>query len=228
MTNSPQIPEIPQDVLAAIGEMEMSHQERGMFPTAYHIEKANESTANLLTAIAPHLRPVVPDEKMSNSTPLIDVDTARLKELIDGGQFLMPKEVDELQTLAGSLLAAYQPAQIMPWSESPLSTFSIVGMNHYHANGGRRLFVAMTRFGKCIKAEGADEREVFADLLKQAEGINQPNKSSALPDVVDAELVERVAEAICRARNGESEFSWDYLPKGYKATYLEVVHHFEG
>lgn len=59
---------------------------------------------------------------------------------------------------------------LMPWQAGLLSCWAIVGMNHYYLNGsGRRLFVAMVRFGKCIKAEGDDGPEIWADLERQAQ-----------------------------------------------------------
>ena len=35
-----------------------------------------------------------------------------------------------------------------PWKSKALESWSIVGMNHYHVNGVRHLFVAMTKDGK--------------------------------------------------------------------------------
>jgi hypothetical protein len=68
-----------------------------------------------------------------------------------------------------------------PWQDGVLNVWDIVGMNHYHVQGQKHLFVAMTRFdhirGKqlCIKAEGRDEQIVFRDLKLQAERIKQAN-----------------------------------------------------
>jgi hypothetical protein len=55
-----------------------------------------------------------------------------------------------------------------PWNHPHLKGWDIVGMNHYHVNGQRRLFVAMTRGRRCIKAEGEDEQRVFNGLAMQA------------------------------------------------------------
>jgi hypothetical protein len=41
-------------------------------------------------------------------------------------------------------------------------------MNHYFVNGERHLFVAMVKDGRCIKAEGADEQQVFTVLATAA------------------------------------------------------------
>jgi len=57
----------------------------------------------------------------------------------------------------------------MPWNIDALKEWSIVGMNHYSIGGEKRLFVAMTLEGICIKAEGADERAVFEKLAQEAE-----------------------------------------------------------
>jgi hypothetical protein len=54
------------------------------------------------------------------------------------------------------------------WNLPPLAEWSIVGMNHYRAAGARNLFVAMSKDGRLIKSEGADEDLVFADLIRQA------------------------------------------------------------
>ncbi len=55
-----------------------------------------------------------------------------------------------------------------PWMMKPLDEWSIVGMNHYTVNGDRRLFVAMEKDGRCIKAEGADDEYLWNRLWHQA------------------------------------------------------------
>ena len=55
-----------------------------------------------------------------------------------------------------------------PWMMKPLDEWSIVGMNHYHVNGERRLFVAMTKDGKCIADEGPDDSYLWDRLRRQA------------------------------------------------------------
>ena len=57
----------------------------------------------------------------------------------------------------------------LPWNHIVLRPWSIVGMNHYHRDGRRRLFVAMTKDGRCIKAEGWDEALVFERLIAMAQ-----------------------------------------------------------
>lgn len=44
----------------------------------------------------------------------------------------------------------------MPWRTGVLRSWSIVGMNHYNAEGQRRLYVAMAKGERCIKEEGLD------------------------------------------------------------------------
>ncbi|MEX0649395.1 MAG: hypothetical protein WD200_00145 [Candidatus Andersenbacteria bacterium] len=56
----------------------------------------------------------------------------------------------------------------LPWHTPPLNDWAIVGMNHYFVNNKKHLFVAMIKDGKCIKAEGADEAQVFQDLVTAA------------------------------------------------------------
>lgn len=57
----------------------------------------------------------------------------------------------------------------LPWHLPPLDEWEIVGMNHYHQNGSRRLFVAMVREGHCIKAEGPDTIMLWDELRHKAE-----------------------------------------------------------
>lgn len=55
-----------------------------------------------------------------------------------------------------------------PWLGGRLKDWAICGMNHYHANGERFLFVAMTMDGKCITAEGKDDWSLWNSLQLQA------------------------------------------------------------
>lgn len=41
-------------------------------------------------------------------------------------------------------------------------------MNHYHVNGQKRLFVAMTKDGRCIVEEGADDKYLWNRLWRKA------------------------------------------------------------
>jgi len=50
----------------------------------------------------------------------------------------------------------------------PLDEWSIVGMNHYHINGQKRLFVAMTKDGQCIQDEGPDDEYIWNRLWHKA------------------------------------------------------------
>ena len=60
-------------------------------------------------------------------------------------------------------------SQLPPWQRKPLDEWAICGMNHYRQNGERRLFVSMTKDGKCITSEGGDNWVVWNDLSLQAE-----------------------------------------------------------
>lgn len=55
-----------------------------------------------------------------------------------------------------------------PWKMKPLDEWSIVGMNHYHVDGQKRLFVAMTKGGRCIVEEGADDQYLWNRLCHKA------------------------------------------------------------
>jgi hypothetical protein len=65
----------------------------------------------------------------------------------------------------------------MPWDFPSFSGWEIVGMNHYHMKGERRLYVAMIKTGTnyCIQADGDNgdtDREVWEHLAAQAEHMN--------------------------------------------------------
>jgi hypothetical protein len=62
---------------------------------------------------------------------------------------------------------------MLPWNVPELRDWSIVGMNHFRQGGERHLFVAMTRSGRCIVAEGDDEYVVFRWLAHQAEALKR-------------------------------------------------------
>lgn len=57
---------------------------------------------------------------------------------------------------------------LLPWKRAEFDGWSIVGMNHYQLNGGRFLFVATVKDGRCIKAEGADTTSLWDDLARMA------------------------------------------------------------
>lgn len=57
----------------------------------------------------------------------------------------------------------------LPWKKPPLNEWSICGMNHYHVDGERRLFVSMTKAGRCITSEGADNWVLWNNLSLQAD-----------------------------------------------------------
>lgn len=62
----------------------------------------------------------------------------------------------------------------MPWDREELLLWEIVGMNHYRTPAGaRHLFVAMTREGLCIRAEGGIEALVFEQLARQANEMEE-------------------------------------------------------
>ena len=63
-----------------------------------------------------------------------------------------------------------------PWQHEELCGWSIVGMNHYLQNGDRRLFVAMVKDGRCIKAEGHDDVHIWLRLIEQVRS-DQENES---------------------------------------------------
>lgn len=58
--------------------------------------------------------------------------------------------------------------QVAPWQVEPLNEWSIVGMNHYHMAGVKRLFVAMTKGDRCIVEEGKYNEELWERLADKA------------------------------------------------------------
>jgi hypothetical protein len=56
----------------------------------------------------------------------------------------------------------------LPWKSGALADWSIVGMNHYYVDGCRRLFIAMIRGDRCIKAEGPDTVMLWEELEHKA------------------------------------------------------------
>lgn len=62
---------------------------------------------------------------------------------------------------------------IPPWRQGILAAWTICGMNHYNLNGGRRLFVSMTRFGRCITEEGPDDIHLWERLIEKAKEETQ-------------------------------------------------------
>lgn len=56
----------------------------------------------------------------------------------------------------------------LPWQEGPLKYWLICGMNHYHVDGIKHLFVSMTKDGVCIKEEGVDTVHLWDRLIEKA------------------------------------------------------------
>ena len=56
-----------------------------------------------------------------------------------------------------------------PWQYGVLKEWSICGMNHYHVNGEKFLFVSMVKDGKCIIEEGKDDEYLWNRLWHKAE-----------------------------------------------------------
>ena len=76
----------------------------------------------------------------------------------------------------GDLLAAVNEIQeeaieACPWEAGELAHWDIVGMNHYHDQDGKQLFVAMSCKGMLIKEEGADQSDVFQRLEEKAKAV---------------------------------------------------------
>lgn len=93
----------------------------------------------------------------------------------------------------------------LPWNEPALREWAICGMNHYHQQGVRRLFVSMTRQNVCITAEGPFEEDVFRDLTIQAAALNLIIQTGADAEAKVAELeaeISRLHRVIACAPEG--------------------------
>jgi hypothetical protein len=54
-----------------------------------------------------------------------------------------------------------------PWARSAFNGWDIVGMNHYHVNNDRYLFIAMTKGSRLIRSEGLVEyTDAIWDILE--------------------------------------------------------------
>lgn len=93
------------------------------------------------------------------------------------------KNLDGLSNDIASVRQALErqrvPEERAPWHDLLLSEWSIVGMNHYHINGERFLFVALCKDGYCIKEEGRDDKYLWNRLWHKA------NASPAAPEPDD-------------------------------------------
>jgi hypothetical protein len=63
------------------------------------------------------------------------------------------------------------------WKMVPLDEWAIVGMNHYFVNGKKLLFVAMVKDGRCIKAEGEDNRYLWNRLFHAAWELHEKTEA---------------------------------------------------
>ena len=63
-------------------------------------------------------------------------------------------------------------SEIPPWKKAPLDSWAICGMNHYHVDGEKRLFVSMTKDNICITSEGVDNWVIWNNLSILADEHN--------------------------------------------------------
>ena len=57
------------------------------------------------------------------------------------------------------------------WQVGILSEWSICGMNHYHINGEKFLFVSMVKGDTCIIEEGSDNKDLWDSLTLKAKAL---------------------------------------------------------
>ena len=70
----------------------------------------------------------------------------------------------------------------VPWRMKPLDEWAIVGMNHYHVEGERRLFVSMTKDDVCITEEGADDEYLWNRLWGKAVAKKEEQKRTTVEE----------------------------------------------
>lgn len=59
----------------------------------------------------------------------------------------------------------------LPWQQAPLDEWSICGMNHYHVDGEKFIYVSLVKDGVCIKEEGRDDQYLWNRLWHQADKL---------------------------------------------------------
>jgi hypothetical protein len=59
----------------------------------------------------------------------------------------------------------------MPWQSLMDADWLIVGMNHYRMAGEIYLYCAMMKNARCIVSIGIHQQDVFSDLWRQAQAI---------------------------------------------------------
>lgn len=57
---------------------------------------------------------------------------------------------------------------VLPWELPDLKSLDIVCINHYHVDGKRMIYVALSKNGKLIKEEGEDNQEIWRALRTKA------------------------------------------------------------
>ena len=81
-----------------------------------------------------------------------------------------------------------------PWTQKPIDEWAIVGMNHYHLSGERRLFVAMTKGDRCIVEEGKDDEDLWNRLWHKAVAQGKEteiDKAQKIVAVIERDLTDR-------------------------------------
>lgn len=87
----------------------------------------------------------------------------------------------------------------LAWNRGALAGWTIVGMNHYNLNGVRALFVAMTKGDRCVKAEGTNEIEVFAELDRKAAEADAGRNGSTGAAAGEPARVKRPADPLAKS-----------------------------
>lgn len=113
MTNSPQIPTIPQDVVEAI-EVLISAVMKATRPHLYgdsNTPTEHMAEQALITAIAAHLRPVVPvdDTEVERLRECLQKDASKLHEIESWAHKVYFMPGGELDSIIERLLVAYNP-----------------------------------------------------------------------------------------------------------------------
>lgn len=185
MTNTPEIPTLMACPLC--GEHENLHLDGGRdfavkCGKCWQIRIAGSDKAGAIEnwnkCTRTHLHPVVPVEKVSNSTPLAE-GVEKLVYQYGYDKFMQGVDNDEegiaeakSQQSLKHLLAAYQPGRVDEEA-------AVAAVAEIYAEASMR-------------GEGVSPRKVVKVVLSAPPLSTQPKQSSTLPNVGDAEVIERV------------------------------------
>jgi hypothetical protein len=149
----------PRDSAAFIAALENPPEPNDALRVAAAKYKSPERF-DIMHALAPH-------DLTREERDLWTTNHLRDLDAVDAGHISAHSALD---VMLGNVVdaGAKAPEWTAPWNYPELKDWSIVGMNHYHINKVRFLFVAMTKDGNCIKVEEIDDRFAWEALKRKA------------------------------------------------------------